>query len=149
MINPSFQVQDELYIHAASQAVWRKFSQLSEWPQWNSEVLAARWVQGGEWQEGSILELRHKSLFGTEATTTAVIRMCVPGNTVVWESRTAGMTVVNSASFADDVGGCKLTARHAYHGMPTLALRLLGGRQRSNLEQAMRELKRFVEGPQS
>ena len=149
MINPSFQVQDEIYIHAASQAVWRKFSRLSEWPQWNSEILAARWVQGDEWQEGSILELRHKSLFGTEATTTAVIRMCVPGNTVVWESRTAGMTVVNSASFADDVGGCKLTARHAYHGMPTLALRLLSGRQRSNLEQAMRELKRFVEGPRS
>ena len=55
--------------------------------------------------------------------------MCVPANTVVWESNASGITVVNSASFADDVGGCKLTARHAYHGMPTLALRLLSGRQ--------------------
>ena len=94
----------------------------------------------------SIFQLRKMSLFGTETTTTAVIRMCVPGNTVVWESQSSGMTVVNSASFADDVGGCKLTARHTYHGLPTLLLRLFAGRQRSNLQQAMHELKAYVEG---
>ena len=58
----------------------------------------------------------------------------------------SGITVVNSASFTDEVGGCTLTARHAYHGLPTLALRLLSARQQSNLGNAMRELKVFVEG---
>lgn len=146
MINPSFQVQDELYIHAASEAVWQKFSRLEDWPRWNSEVLSASWVQGEAWKEGSIFNIRHKSLMGMKTTTAAVIRMCLPANTVVWESNASGIAVVNSASFADEVGGCKLTARHAYHGLPTLALRLLSARQQSNLENAMRELKGFVEG---
>ncbi len=146
MINPSFQVQDELYIHAASDTVWQKFSRLDDWPRWNSEVISADWVQGAHWQEGSIFHIRHKSLMGMKTTTPAIVRMCVPATTVVWESNASGITVVNSASFSDEVGGCKLSARHTYHGMPTLALRLLGGRQQKNLENAMRELKEFVEG---
>ena len=145
MINPSFHVQDEIYIHAASQSVWQIFSKLHHWPRWNSEVLAAQWLSDDSWHEGSTFELRHKSLFGSETTTKAILRMCVPGDTVVWESQGAGMTVVNSASFADDIGGCKLTARHTYHGLATFGLRIIKGRQQANLRQAMLELKQYVE----
>ena len=145
MINPTLQVSADLYIHAAAAAVWQKLSRLEEWPRWNSQILEARWLQGDAWQEGSVFQLRHKSLFGT-TTTTATVRMCVPGDTVVWESTGAGMTIVSGAQFRDEVGGCKLTARHTYHGVVVYALHLIRHRQQKILEAAMRELKESVEG---
>jgi hypothetical protein len=140
-----FQVQDEIHIHAAREAVWTKFARLHEWPRWNSEILDTEWLQGEPWAEGSRFALRHRSLLGV-TTTTAVLRMVSPGRTAVWESHAMGMTIVNSANFADDLGGCKLTARHAYHGAGSLVLRLFRTRQQTTLEQAMRELKSYIEG---
>ena len=140
-----FQVQDELFIQAAREAVWRKFTRLHEWPLWNSEILAADWVSGEPWTEGARFSLRHRSLLG-ETTTVAVLRMVSPGRAAVWESQALGMTIVNSANFADDLGGCKLTARHAYHGAGSLVLRVFKARQQATLARAMRELKTVVEG---
>lgn len=140
-----FQVQDEVYIQAAREAVWRKFANLQDWPRWNSEVLETEWISGEPWVEGARFALRHRSLLGV-TTTEALLRMVSPARAVVWESSVMGMTVINSANFADDLGGCKLTAKHAYHGAGALVLRLFKARQQRILAQAMRELKSYVEG---
>ena len=57
-----------------------------------------------------------------------------------------GLQIVNTASFSDDAGGCKLRAKHTYHGPMSLIVQLLRGRQQQLLETAMQELKEFVEG---
>lgn len=146
MGSPVFQVQSELYIHAARGAVWQAFTRLADWPRWNSEILAAGWLEGKPWQEGSIFELRHRSLFNAVTTTQAVLRMVAPESTAVWESNAGGMQVVHTVNLRDDLGGCRLSARHAYHGAPAYGLRLLAGRQQAKLDHAMRELKEYVEG---
>ena len=147
MVNPVFQVQSQLYIHAAREAAWKKFTNLADWPRWNSEILATEWVTGTPWEEGSVFALRHKSLLGATTTTVATLRMVVAGQAATWESTGAGMQIINSARFDDDLGGCKLTARHSYHGAPAYLLRLLKARQQRTLAGAMEELKEYVEGP--
>ncbi len=87
MADPIFQVESELYIHAARGAVWQAFTRLDEWPRWNSEIVATRWVEGEPWQEGSIFELRHRSLFNRVTSTEAILRMVSPTRTATWEKR--------------------------------------------------------------
>ncbi len=142
-----FQVESTIYIHATPPAVWLQFARLEEWPRWNSEILAAEWLQGEKWHEGSVFVLHHHSLLGSTKRTTATLKMVVVAQSVVWESQSMGITVVNSARFADSTGGCRLTARHSYHGALSLPLRLFRQRQQHALEGAMRELKEAVEEP--
>lgn len=145
MIHPAFQIVDEIHIQAARGGVWRVFTRLEEWPLWNSEIIEANWVEGEPWTENAVFELRHKSLFGAVTATRAVLRMVVPETSAVWESRGAGMHIVNSAHFQDDLGGCKLTAKHAYSGIGAAGLMLIKGRQQAKLAAAMEELRRYVE----
>jgi hypothetical protein len=146
MAQPVFQVESECYIHAARAAVWKALTRLETWPRWNTEIVAARWVEGEPWQEGSIFELRHHSLFKRITATEAVLRMVSPLRSATWESEGPAIQVVNSAHLRDDGGGCLLSARHAYHGPAAHGLRLLAARQQAKLDYAMRELKGFVEG---
>lgn len=145
MIHPAFQIVDEIHIQAARGGVWRVFTRLEEWPLWNSEIIEANWVEGEPWTENAVFELRHKSLFGAVTATRAVLRMVVPETSAVWESRGAGIHIVNSAHFQDDLGGCKLTAKHAYSGIGAAGLMLIKGRQQAKLAAAMEELRRYVE----
>jgi len=145
MINPSFQVVGEIHINAARGTVWRAFTRLQDWPQWNSEIVETRWIAGEPWAEGATFELRHKSLFGRVTSTRALLRMVAPQVTAVWESSAVGIHVVNSAHLEDDLGGCKLTAKHTYSGMGAVGLMLIKGRQQAKLETAMQELQRYIE----
>ncbi len=145
MINPSFQIVGETHIRVARGSVWRVFSRLEDWPLWNSEIIEANWVAGKPWTEGAVFELRHKSLFGAVTATRATLRMVAPETSVVWESQGAGMHIINSAHFQEDLGGCKLTARHAYSGIGAAGLMLIKGRQQAKLAAAMEELKQYVE----
>jgi hypothetical protein len=145
MINPSFQIVDEIHIQVARGSVWRVFTRLEDWPLWNSEIIEASWLEGEPWTEGAVFELRHKSLFGAVTATRATLRMVVPEMSAVWESQGAGMHIINSAHFQDDLGGCKLTAKHAYSGIGAAGLMLLKGRQQAKLAAAMEELKQHVE----
>lgn len=135
----------ELFIRAAPEAVWAAFTRLDDWPRWNKEMVAAAWRQGAPWQEGSQFVLRHHSLFGVREST-VLLRMCAPGSTVVWETSALGLVAVSSAQFQPALGGCKLSARHSYHGALSPLLLLLRPRQLRNLEIAMQGLKNFVEG---
>jgi hypothetical protein len=146
MAQPVFQVESERYIHAARAAVWNTLTSLETWPRWNTEIVAARWVEGEPWREGSVFELRHHGLFNRVTATEAVLRMVSPRRSATWESASTGIQVVNSAQLRDDGGGCLLTARHAYHGPAAHGLRLLAARQQAKLNHAMGELKGFIEG---
>ena len=134
-----------IQLYVARATVWQAFIRLQDWPQWNTEIVAAAWVHGDPWLEGSTFELRHRSLLGTETTTSALLRLVAPGMSAVWESAALGIHVVNSAHLKDNLGGCKLTAKHSYRGIGAAGLRLIKGRQQAKLDTAMQELKRYCE----
>lgn len=126
MIRPRTKVHAELYIHAASAAVWRRFTQLQEWPTWYPDVIATQWREGVGWQEGATFQVQANG----ERTTQYVIRMVSSESVTVWEAVNPALTVVYSLHCADQVGGCKVTLTATYHGMAALSLWARGQRQR-------------------
>jgi hypothetical protein len=141
-------VLDIVQIHAARPTVWQNFRAIESWPQWNQEVMHARWITGEPWSDGAIFHITHKTLFGLSKETSYIVRMCVPGRSAIYES-TAHFPVSTlcSVQLSDSLGGCQLEARHNYSGPAAPLLYLLLGRQKAKLHQAMSALKAHIERP--
>ncbi len=139
MMHPTLQVTEELYIHAACEAIWQRFIQLPDWPRWRSDLRDAQWVQGQSWQEGNSFSLHESNNAGQAAT--YLIRMVVPADTSVWESSVG----VYSLNLAEQVGGCKVTLRCTFHGWGSLLRRLTVAREKANLRAVLTDLKAVME----
>ena len=147
MISPKFSIAAEIYIHAARGTVWQKFCQRQEWPRWDAQIGPGRWLDNQtptEWQEGDRFQMQTQSPLGLHLET-AVVRMVVPDDTLVWESAAAGVNVVHSAHFADELGGCKVRVRNTYHGLAVFLLWLSRGRQQKQLADSLHAFKEYVE----
>jgi hypothetical protein len=143
MITPTLTISAEIYIHVARGTVWQKFTQISDWPRWNSPIIAAHWADGELWQEGARFQWREQNRFAA-TTTTAVIRMVVPSDTTVWESE-ANLPIVYSAHFHDDLGGCKVQLRYTCHALAAFALYVRQGGIQKRLERNLHAFKEYVE----
>ena len=140
------QIESDIYIHAAAAAVWVVVSRVERWPDWHPQVIGAAWAEGTPWADGARLRLRLRSPLGLPVTSTALIRMAVPGSTVVWEGTLLGVVAVHSFRFADEVGGCRVTERESYHGFMSPIMALLRGRQQRAFDTALANLKAQIEG---
>lgn len=140
------QIESDIYIHAAAAAVWAVVSRVDAWPDWHPAVISASWAEGTPWTDGAKLRLRLRSPLGLPVTNTAVIRMAVPGKSVVWEGALFGTVAVHTFRFADDVGGCKVTERETYHGVTSPVMALVRGRQQRAFDTALANLKAQIEG---
>lgn len=139
-------IEADIYIHAAPAAVYRRFANVAEWPTWYPGVLNARWRSGSAWSDGAQIELQVRNLLGMAVTGRATVRMSVPNRALVWEMEMMGSSIVATANFEEEVGGCKLVLQKNYHGALAAALPLLRGRQSGQLEQGLAVLKREIEG---
>ena len=146
MVNPIMQIESDIYIHAAAAAVWTVVSRVDTWPDWHPQVISAQWVEGKPWADGAKLRLRLRSPIGLPITNTAVIRMAVPGSTVVWEGALFGLVAVHAFHFADEVGGCRVTERETYHGVMSPVMALFQGGQQRAFDTALANLKTQIEG---
>ncbi len=139
MIRPQTKIQADLYIHAAKEAVWQKYTRLPDWPTWQPHVAAVQWQQGDRWQEGAQFEVRDRQ--GRRVT--YVVRMVVPGSVTVWETLNPAVSSVYSFHVADQVGGCKATFSATYHGLAALTLWLQRGQRRQQLQATLDALKAY------
>jgi hypothetical protein len=147
MIAPSMHVENDIFIHSARATVWNRFTNLQTWSLWNPQVEEITWAQGSPWSEGSVMIIRQRTLLGMPRLTYAQLRMAARGSAVVWESQFTGFSAVHSARFTDDLGGCRLSARHTYQGPVVPLLWILKPRQRRLLVESMARFKTFVEDP--
>ena len=92
------------------------------------------------------MELQVRNFLGATASGHAVVRMCLPGEVAVWETAMMGLAVVASVWLSDELGGCRLAVRKAYHGPASLAMIALRGRHRRSLIQGLQNLKSLIEG---
>jgi hypothetical protein len=143
MIQPTFQVSEEIYIHAARAAVWQRFSRLTNWPRWRADVTAAKWIDGQAWQEGAQFTIQ--SAGSGAKSVPYLIRMVVPADTTVWESNSIGQGVVYSLQLTDQVGGCKVSLRCTFHGWGSLLKRLTYASETAKLRTMLSSLKESVE----
>lgn len=148
MILPTLQVTEEIYIHAAREAVWAHFCRVMEWPRWRTDVAKASWVQGQTWQEDAQFTIQ-PTRQGAMQPIIYLIRMVVPATTTVWEDPRSGQEVVYSLHVTDQVGGCKVILRCTFHGWGSLLKRLTGAAERAKLRAILADLKEAVERPES
>ncbi len=139
MIRPQTKIQADLYIHAAKEAVWQKYTQVHDWPTWQPNVSAVAWRQGDRWQEGAQFAVHD----GQGGTATYIIRMVVPNSVTVWEAMNPAVSTVYSFHVADQVGGCKVTFSATYHGLGALTLWLQRGHRRRQLQATLEALKAY------
>ena len=147
MIHPTFQVREEIYIHAAREAVWAHVTRLRDWPQWRADVAKAVCVQGQGWQEGAQFTLY--PVDSPAQPQQFIIRMVVPADTTVWESGDGGQGVVYSLHLVDQVGGCKVSLRCTFHGWGSLLKRLTSVGEAAKAQAFLTALKTAVERPES
>jgi len=143
MIRPQKRIQADLYIHAAKEAVWQKFTDVRDWPTWQPAVSAVRWQQGDRWQEEAQFAVRD----GQGRVTTYIIRMAVPGSVTVWEAMNIATSTVYTLQTADQVGGCKVTLSATYHGLGALTSFLQYGHRRQQLQATLQALKAYFGRP--
>ena len=136
----------DIYIHAAPAAVYRRFADISGWSTWYPGVVSARWRSGSNWSDGAEMALRVRNALGMTVEGTATVRMSVPNRALVWETQMMGSSIVATANFEEEVGGCKLVIQKTYHGALAAMLPLLRGRQAGQLERGLAVLKREIEG---
>lgn len=147
MIQPTLQVSEDIYVHAAREAVWEYFCRLREWPRWRPDVARATWVQGQLWQEGAQFTI--EPTHSLPQSVTYLIRMVVPDDTTVWENNSPGPGVVYSLHLADQVGGCKVTLRCTFHGWGSLLKRLTSVAEKAKLQTLLVGLKAALERPET
>lgn len=148
MIHPTLQVTEDIYIHAAREAVWERFCRVTDWPNWHTDVAKASWVQGQRWQEGAQFVIQPAGQNIVQPIT-YIIRMVVPADTTVWENNRGGQEVVYSFHVTDQVGGCKVTLRCTFHGWGSLLKRLTIGAEKAKVHMVLVALKEAVERPES
>ncbi len=147
MIHPTFQVNEEMYIHAAREAVWAHWVRVGDWPRWRTDVSRATWIAGQPWQEGASFVLQPSGAGAGEER--YLIRMVVPADTTVWETGRGGQEMVYSLRLVDQVGGCKVLLRCTFHGWGSLLKRLNTAGETARLQAMLAALKVAVERPDS
>lgn len=147
MIHPTFQVNEEIYIHAAREAIWERWIRIGDWPRWRMDVRQATWLTGQQWHEGATFALQ--STDGSAAEQRYLIRMVVPADTSVWENGRGGQEMVYSLRLVDQVGGCKVLLRCTFHGWGSLLKRLNPTGEKARLQAILAALKVAVERPDS
>ncbi len=138
------EVTAEVQIQAARSTVWRKFIDISTWPQWHLQISRAEWHSGPPWKEDSIF-LLSMSPFLVPLTIRSQIKMVSPQNLVVWESRVVGLTAVHVFEFSDSLGGCLVREKETYHGPWVGIMSLLQVRQSNSFRRSLHKLKALAE----
>lgn len=137
--------QSEIFIHAAPAAVFRAFTNIGGWATWYPGVVGARWAEGEPWREGSRFAIETRNVLGITTSAVGTVRLRSLDQVIVWESVGSGLTVVATARFEDEVGGCRLTLSKNFHGPLSLLMPLLVARQRGQVTTGLNTLKAQIE----
>ena len=139
------QIEREIYVHAARDAVWQKYCRVEAWPSWAPAVTNVTWPLGATWAEGTDFQVKRRIALGFDVSFDATIQMSVPGSVTVWEGRAPALIVVSSFQVTDSLGGSNAQLQMTYHGPGALFLLLLRAPLTSQISTALSRFKTYVE----
>jgi hypothetical protein len=118
-------IQAEVAIRAPLPVVWRVFSHLEKWKEWNTACNSCRFTAGDELTEGACFTFVVKPIIFPVRVEPRVVS-CEPGREVVWEGERLGIRAVHTWRFEEHPEGVVLKSVETFKG-PLLALgRLVG-----------------------
>ena len=118
-------IKAEVYIHAPLPVVWRVFSHLEDWKDWNTACNSCRLVEGDELAEGACLAFVVTPIVFPVKVQPRVVS-CELEREVVWEGERFGIHAVHTWRFQEKADGVVLESMEVFKG-PLLVLgRLVG-----------------------
>lgn len=118
-------IQAEVHIHAPLPVVWRVFSHLDDWKDWNTACNSCRFVEGEALTGGACFTFVVKPIIFPVRVEPRVVS-CDPGREVVWEGERFGIRAVHTWRFRELADGVLLESVETFKG-PLLSLGHLVG----------------------
>lgn len=118
-------IEAEIFIRAPLPVVWRVFSRLEEWKDWNTACTECRFVDGDGLDPGACFAFVVRPLAFPLRVRPRVVS-CEPGREVVWEGSRLGIRAVHVWRFRETGGGVVLSSVERFRGALLFLGRLLG-----------------------
>jgi hypothetical protein len=118
-------IRAEAFIRAPLAVVWRVFSHLEEWREWNTACNSCRLVEGDEFAEGACFSFVVKPLIFPVRVKPRVVS-CEPAREVVWAGERFGIRAVHTWRFRESAGGVVLESAETFTGGLLALGRLVG-----------------------
>jgi uncharacterized protein YndB with AHSA1/START domain len=113
-------IRESLRIAAPPERVWRVFTAIERWREWNTAVRSARFRTGEPWQAGATIEFTVKPSW-KQLRIRAEITDVQPHKSVTWAGSGAGIAGVHTFAFQPDGDGTLATTVEVFTG-PGLGL---------------------------
>ena len=139
-------IQAEVHIRAPLPVVWRVFSHLEDWKEWNTACNNCRFIEGDAITDGACFTFEVKPIIFPVRVEPRVVS-CDPGREVVWEGDRLGIRAMHTWRIREHAGGVMLKSVETFKG-PLLALgRLVGVPKRLHrlTVQMLDQIKRYSE----
>lgn len=113
-------IRAQVRIKAPLPVVWRVFSHLGDWKDWNTACNSCRFTAGSDLTAGACFTFVVKPVVFPVRVEPRVLR-CEPGREVVWEGERFGIHAVHTWRFRETAGAVLLESEETFRG-PLLAL---------------------------
>ena len=97
-------IKAEVRIQAPMAVVWRTFSDLDRWKDWNTACASCCFTSGDRLAEGACFTFVVKPFIFPLQVEPRVVR-CDPGREVIWEGRRLGISAVHTWRFRETADG--------------------------------------------
>jgi uncharacterized protein YndB with AHSA1/START domain len=118
-------IEAQVHINAPLATVWRVFSHLDAWSDWNTACDGCRFTSGEDLVEGACFSFVVKPIVFPIRVEPRVVS-CEPGREVVWQGERLGIRAVHTWRFRENAGGTVLESAETFHGPLLLLGHLLG-----------------------
>jgi uncharacterized membrane protein len=108
-------VEEEIEINAPLPVVWRIFSKMEEWDDWNSAIRSCALVEGDEMNTGTCFSFVIRPLKFPIRVQPKIVK-CDPGREVVWEGKRLGIHASHRWHFRESDGKVILLSVETFRG---------------------------------
>lgn len=108
-------IKEDIVIRAPLPVVWRVFSEMEDWENWNTVCEDCCLIEGDEMSAGTCFSFTLRP-YRIPLKITPRITRCDPGREVVWAGSRLGVHAEHRFIFAEEDGGVRLTSIEAFHG---------------------------------
>jgi hypothetical protein len=118
-------IDEEIEIHAPLDVVWRIFSQMEDWDQWNTACRECCILEGDSMNSGTCFSFKIKPWFLPLRVAPRIVE-CEPGKTVTWEGGRLGVNAAHTWRFREQDGKVILRSVERFRGPLLIVGRVLG-----------------------
>ena len=108
-------IKAKVHIKAPIDVVWRIFSNVDRWKDWNTACESCRFTSGDHLAEGACFTFVVKPFIFPLQVEPRVVS-CDPGREVVWEGRRLGISAVHTWRFQKKADGVLLESIETFRG---------------------------------